>query len=78
LLSAPLREADRQHEPSAVARLSPDIGYIELCRACQYPLMLDGYPVRTSWRRIVGPVVVKEVTVVVKRSKFRVLKPHFG
>jgi hypothetical protein len=43
--------------------------------------LLDGRPVRTRWRRIVGPVVVKEVTVVVtivvKRSKIRALKPHF-
>jgi hypothetical protein len=53
--------------------------YVEVIEAVQaLCLGLDGRPVRKSWRRIVGPVVVKEVTVVVKRPKIRTLKPHFG
>jgi hypothetical protein len=56
--------------------------YVEVIEAVQRDALDSmGALFEQVGRRIVGPLVVKEVTVVVtvvvKRSKIRALKPHF-
>jgi hypothetical protein len=67
--------------PVPTSRGGPDYGrFIEAVRTLEdHARAADADEVISeAWRRNVRPVVVKEVTVVVKRSKIRALKPHFA